>query len=403
MTNYSLYSPGREQALAFRLDSHYLSRRLPHGSLLQAAGACALQNTPPGSAELALHARVGGLAPGDIQRALEVDKTLLQAWSLRASPYIFPASDAATFMLGVLPRREDELRAYIPGVEPALEKIGISAVQAVELAAAEIAETLRGGALTKDELGILISQAITPHLTKNQEAAWRSPSWYAPGQSLGESVVRFVLPILALKGLCCHADRRGNKAYIMLTHQWLQQSLPGGDPDQARAGLARRYLHCYGPSTVEHFAEWAGISTGQAAHAWQLVDDEQVEVDLKGRRIRLLREDLPRLKSPPQPTGARLLPPHDQLLSMRDRETLVPDKMLQRKIWLRSGNPGVVLIDGKLTALWRPSKRGRQLGIIIHTFFSLSQKFRSLIHTEAETLAPLRGCTEIEVNFTDVT
>jgi len=40
------------------------------------------------------------------------------------------------------------------------------------------------------------------------------------------------------------------------------------EPAWARAELVRRYLHCYGPSTPQHFAEWAGIGPAQAGRAW---------------------------------------------------------------------------------------------------------------------------------------
>src|SRR5512133_715444 len=102
-----------EQVIAFRLEGQHLNQRLPAGSLLAAAGACGMQNTPPGSAELALHARVGGLAPGDVERALVADRSLLQLWSLRASPYIFPTGDAAAFTRGLAPVDEDEIRRFI--------------------------------------------------------------------------------------------------------------------------------------------------------------------------------------------------------------------------------------------------------------------------------------------------
>ena len=67
----------RDQVLAFRLAQHHLSQRLSRGSQVEVAGACGIQNTPPGAAALALHARVTGLTPTDVERALAVDKTLL--------------------------------------------------------------------------------------------------------------------------------------------------------------------------------------------------------------------------------------------------------------------------------------------------------------------------------------
>lgn len=77
-----------ERVLAFRLSGHHLSHRHRRGSLLQAAASGGIQDSPPGSAALALFARVQGLTPPAIDQALVVDRTLLQAWSLRGSPIV---------------------------------------------------------------------------------------------------------------------------------------------------------------------------------------------------------------------------------------------------------------------------------------------------------------------------
>ena len=50
-------SATNDEIIAFRLRAHHLDERLSHNSLLDAAGACGIQNSPPGSALTALHAR----------------------------------------------------------------------------------------------------------------------------------------------------------------------------------------------------------------------------------------------------------------------------------------------------------------------------------------------------------
>ena len=101
----SATAPGvtAEQAVAFRLHGHCLGERLPAKELLRAAGACGLQGTPPGAAALALHARLDGLTPERVRRALERDKTLIQIWSLRAAEWIVPTKDLDVFTLVAQP------------------------------------------------------------------------------------------------------------------------------------------------------------------------------------------------------------------------------------------------------------------------------------------------------------
>jgi hypothetical protein len=200
-------------------------------------------------------------------------------------------------------------------------------------------------------------------LTAAQAEAWLSPSWYAKDQSLGESVVRFALPVLALCGLCCHAERRGRQAYLRRADQWLGAPLLQADREGAQAELVRRYLRCFGPSTARHFAGWAGISPDQAGRAWRWVENELAEVQFDRHTAFLLEADLERFQSPPAPEGVRFLPPHDPYLQLRDRATLIPEKALQRRIWRAAGSPGAVLVEGKLAATWRSQKQCNPLTV----------------------------------------
>lgn len=154
----------REKALAFRLSGHNLARRLPPGALLDAAGACGVQNSPPGSAPLALHARVEGLTPEDVDRALSEEKTLLQAWSLRQSPHLFPTRDAAVFTAGLLPEEEEEWRFVLAGFVPILEKVGMGAAEAVGLAEEALRDALDGRELTKREMGTELAKRLPEEL-----------------------------------------------------------------------------------------------------------------------------------------------------------------------------------------------------------------------------------------------
>ncbi|MBK7623836.1 MAG: winged helix DNA-binding domain-containing protein [Kineosporiaceae bacterium] len=53
---------------------------------------------------------------------------------------------------------------------------------------------------------------------------------------------------------------------------------PQVEPGQARRDLARRYLHVYGPTDAEAFAQWAGISAREAQAAFAGLDRELLAV-----------------------------------------------------------------------------------------------------------------------------
>ncbi len=155
-----------------------------------------------------------------------MDKSLLQIWSLRGAPHLFPTNDAHVFSLGLLPDDEESLRAFIFGVVPALDRIGISATELVKRAAEAVRQVLDRHELTKDELGVDVAKRLERDLSAKQLTEWRSDSWYAANQRLGESAVRFALYVLGLQGTLCIAPRQGKASTFVLTDQWLGTPLP---------------------------------------------------------------------------------------------------------------------------------------------------------------------------------
>lgn len=100
----------------------------------------------------------------------------------------------------------------------------------------------------------------------------------------------------------------------------------------------------------------------------------------------------------PTPKGARLLPPRDPYMQLRDRETII-DKKYHRDVWKPVGDPGAVLVDGEIAGVWRPRKSGRNLTISIKAFGSLPAPDRKSLQAEAEQFAPLRGVSSVDVKF----
>ncbi|HEY8545600.1 MAG TPA: hypothetical protein VIL36_11155, partial [Acidimicrobiales bacterium] len=63
-----------EQALSFRVARHNLGDRLAPGWLADAASVCALQDDAPAAAAVSLVARVDGVVPAEVERAVLVDR-----------------------------------------------------------------------------------------------------------------------------------------------------------------------------------------------------------------------------------------------------------------------------------------------------------------------------------------
>jgi hypothetical protein len=389
-----------DDVVAFRLHAHHLDARRPVDDLLDVVGACGIQNSPPGSALLALHARVEGVTRDLVDHLVGEDRSLLQSWSVRGAPFYFPTTDAPVFTTGVLPATEKARLHLISGVEQALDTLGLGLDETVDLIADEIATVLSGRQLAINELGKELAERIAPGLTPKRREKWLADGPYGTHQPLGEAVVHFCVRILTLRGIVCLAPRTGNAAPFVLLDEWLGRRLPQVEPGAARADLLRRYLHCYGPSSRKDFAAWLGVRPGDVEPWWSTLADELSPVDVDGRSAWILAGDLDALRSPPQAAGVRLLPPHDPYLQMRDRASIVGTKH-HAQLWKTVGGPGAVLADGRIVGTWRPRKSGRTLTLTLETFEPLDVAVREEVRTEAEQVAVLRGASAVQLEFAD--
>ncbi|GAA5054128.1 hypothetical protein HNP84_002911 [Thermocatellispora tengchongensis] len=388
----------RADIVAFRIDAHNLGDRLPPAAVTDAAGACGVQDTPPGSAAVALHARVRDLTAEALDDLIRHRKTLLRSWCMRGAPYLFPTADTAVFTTGVLPDDEPARRALLQGVEEALRTLDMDLEDAVARTSAQLRPVLGGSRLAIGELGAQIAARIAPGLPKTQRERWQAEGPYARGQPLGEGVVHFCLRILTLRRELCFAPRQGNQAPFVLLDEWLDTPPPDPAPDTAKAELARRYLRCHGPATPAGLASWLGVP--DPAPWWRLIAPELHSVETDNGERWLLATDLDALRSPPPPSGVRLLPPHDPYTQLHDRETAVPDRTRHRAIWRSLHAPGTVLADGELVATWRSRKQGKTLAVEITPFTPIPTPHRRTIESEAQTLATLRGHPNATVTFT---
>jgi len=160
---------------------------------------------------------------------------------------------------------------------------------------------------------------------------------------------------------------------------------PAVDPRDARLELTRRYLHIFGPTTAEAFAQWAGISPHGSVAAFGGLRRSLTPVRTPVGDSWILTSDEPAFRAPPRPAAsARLLPSGDAyfLLQARDRELLVPNASHRRALWTPRVWPGGVLVDGEIAGTWR-----RALGTVtIQTWRRLSRAARDAVEAEASSL-----------------
>lgn len=273
-----------EQVRAHRLRAHHLDRRYPASRILEAAGACGLQNSPPGGWETALFQRLEGCSLPLLRDALYRDRALLQAWSIRGVPLVFPAGESGVFLSPLLAGR-----GSVPGSTP-------------------------GGSPRPWTLSACPSTRPTPGCGR-PPAAWTGPPSAArrPWTSCWLTGVGEQLPPgtagpvgLPLHGTAALTGDRGRRR-CLLSPPPLLLCLSGGvrppgrrtsptftsfrrwlgrEPSpcpQGEAELVRRFLHCYGPAAPADLQAWLGSSPQQAKRLWSAAAEEMEPVRVLGR------------------------------------------------------------------------------------------------------------------------
>ena len=401
-------SPTEDQIRSFRLRSHHLDRIYGRETLLEAAGACGLQNSPPGAWEAAIHNRIPELGGKELRDVLEENKILLQAWSFRGVPVVFPAEERRTFLSALIPA-EGEPWIYTRGIGLALDALGLDFDYLLRLLFQVIPGLDHRSISGKNELDQTLAAWMEPFLPEEKRQIWNQPSMYGSPdrQTVGGAAVSFLLRPCSFMGQVVFGKRRGGSPEFTSAGRWLneadrepgQTDLPGPDGEASRC-LVRKFLHCYGPSSPDLFGEWLGCSGKQARRMWNLAAEEMESVSVMGKKKFFLREDRQILfESPDFSRGPLLLSGYDPYLDQRDRQILQPDSRLRGKIWRTVANPGAVVTEGRVTGIWTARKKKDGLEVDI-SLWEPGDSRRRLTEL-AEDYAAFRGLALSELTWTE--
>jgi hypothetical protein len=214
-------------------------------------------------------------------------------------------------------------------------------------------------------------------------------------------------------------DCRSCKARHIAGNVWQHSGLPGGVQVESRGkdatlgpiqgwpgvparnegieDLVRLYLRMLGPATPVEVAKYFGSSAAEIKKVWP---EDLAEVRVERRKAWLPTESVEDLRSATAMRGVRLLPAMDALLQARDRDILVPERSRQKEIWRPLGNPGVVLVDGEITGVWRVKMSGRKrVDLTVTPFEEMGAKVRKAVDEEAAQVARARGADDATVAY----
>lgn len=343
---------------AFRLHRHGLPARLAGGAVEAASAVCGLQAQVMSCADLQAWARCSKLAPGDLQRALVDEKSLLRTWTMRGTLHVLSPSQYALFIEGFG-------RHWEPG-GAWFRAFGITPNQYRGLLEG-IDQALDGQVLSRAELTDALSRRLGAHLAEELRSGF------------GE-----LLKPAARMGLLINGPTRGQE--VTFTSP---APLPAVDPATAPAELLRSYLDRFGPATKEDYARWLGQRLMRPVNdAFAALARDLTEVVVSGRRMWALSSDLDQLQRPADALPTVLLPGFDPyLLGHADRDHIAPADLRQR-IYREAGwiSP-TVLADGVAAGTWEHRVEGQSLSVIVRPFGALSLGQRDGVEAEAQRLA----------------
>jgi hypothetical protein len=358
----------RKQAVAFRLARHHLTKRLSRARMEEAAFV-GLQDTPPGTAALALAARAN-VAPEALDELVLVP-------SIRGAPIAIAKEDLAVFTAGLEPPDEEAAKAVVGNAWKSLD--GITAMEALDRVSEAVHDSLRDGPLARDDF----HQALRERLP-------RDLLWWCKGCN-SHHVHPSLWRATGIRGVLAIVGRDGRSAVFGLPPRAPALEDPGAE-------LARRFLKTYGPARPKLFADWAGLATSHANALWDRAGT-LAEIELDGKRAWALAGDKRALAKEPRVDGVRLLANLDPLNAGRDRELLVPDAAVRKRIWTVLGGPGTVLASGEVAGLWRPAKKGKKLVVTVEPLGKLTKSLKEELAAEAERIAPFRGADAGELRL----
>lgn len=386
----------REQILSFRLQSHNLTGISP-SDIPDAFGGWIMQNSPPGAWELSVYSRMPDITLSALDEALSESRTLIQAWSLRGAPCIFPTRDCDVFLTALIPEKEPWI--YTRGIALVLEHLHMSMDELLPLVEKAALILDKKKIVGKPSLDHILAEEVSEALDSEKKELWYSPSFFAPGQTMGEAAVSFLLRPCSFEKLVVFGRREKNLPTFTSLRSWSPSAFePDRRAPSPTAMLVKRFLHSYGPASPVMLADTLGCSPAQAKRIWK--DAERlypIIPVLSGKKTAfILEEDLPSFMAPDSSltdgdTSFTILPPHDPCLDIRDRELLLPDKQLQKQVWKTVGNPGVILRGGMIAGTWRSVRKNGSLSAGLSLWFPPSAAHKERMERWFEGFATLYG------------
>lgn len=380
-----------KQVISFRLRRQHLSERAPASQLLSVAGdMTGAQAQLPSAAQISLWSRLRDLRLSDIDAALK-RRTLVKAACMRRTLFLVPSRDLAIFARGTARCAEKEVQWTLRKGVPA--RVVESAIDAALVSLDE--------PRTRGELAERVSRALGVNSQSIHGGGWGSRRKVA-AVPVGHLIFPVVdlLHLVAARGVVCYGPYRGSESTFVRADAWAAR---WKDVSQERAEelLLRRYLRTYGPASVADFALWSGLTVREAREIWERIQSDLAPVSVQGREAAVLRGDIADLADAPrEEPPVRLLPYFDvYLLGHKERDHLVSRQDHTRIYRPQGWIAPVVLVDGRVAAVWQHVRERDRLRIQVEKLGRLPRGVATGIREEAQELARFLDTAHVDLTI----
>ncbi|MEN6454294.1 MAG: winged helix DNA-binding domain-containing protein [Prolixibacteraceae bacterium] len=196
----------------------------------------------------------------------------------------------------------------------------------------------------------------------------------------------------ALEQLICFGPRRQKQFTFTLLDEAVPPNQPAKNREEALCELAGRYFQSRGPATLNDFVWWSGLSVSDARKGLEAAKPFLRQENFDGQAY-YLPDKLPSALRGPK-RSAWLLPAFDEyVIAYRDRSALMDKHLTKQVISVNGIFYPVIVVNGKVTGLWKRTVQKDKITVEINPFNGLSNDVREEIAASTETFGNFAGKT----------
>jgi hypothetical protein len=157
---------------------------------------------------------------------------------------------------------------------------------------------------------------------------------------------------------------------------------------EALKKLGKMYFQGHGPASLADFTWWSGLSPVDARHALEL----QSNLDTFNHDGQVLYAFKKQGVGHQLQGSAYLLPAYDEYtIAYKDRSAMTDKRFLKKTISTNGIFYPLVVLDGKISGLWKKQQEKERLVITIQQFSSITTSQRELLSLRARELEHFYG------------